>query len=190
MKTLSNIKNAALYVGTYRKYNEGSLFGKWMTLSDYSDKEEFLEACRELHKDEHDPEFMFQDCENLPESFYCESYISEKYWALLEAVEDMTDEEMAIFPEWIDYRCYKMDDDTDISELVEKFNDEHCGDFSDDSCWYPLKNYAYDNAAEWLGIGYDELEKLRNYIDYDAIEREMDIEGYFEIEGHIFRPAA
>ena len=40
-----DLLEAKIYVGTYRKYNEGSLFGKWLTLSDYSDKDEFYEAC-------------------------------------------------------------------------------------------------------------------------------------------------
>ena len=45
------LSEARVYVGTYNKYNNGSLFGKWLDLSDYSDMDEFLEACRELHKD-------------------------------------------------------------------------------------------------------------------------------------------
>ena len=43
------LSEAKVYVGTYAKYNNGSLFGAWLDLSDYSDKEEFYEACRELH---------------------------------------------------------------------------------------------------------------------------------------------
>ena len=50
-----------VYVGTYAKYNNGNLFGEWLELDDYSDEDEFLEACRELHSDEEDPELMFQD---------------------------------------------------------------------------------------------------------------------------------
>lgn len=52
-----------LYCGTYKKYNEGSLFGAWMDLDDYEDAEEFTKACLEIHKDEKDPELMFQDYE-------------------------------------------------------------------------------------------------------------------------------
>lgn len=48
-----------LYVGTYHKYNCGSLQGKWLNLNDYSDKKEFIRACYDLHKDEEDPELMF-----------------------------------------------------------------------------------------------------------------------------------
>ena len=49
MKTTA-LSEASVYVGTYGKYNNGSLFGAWLDLSDYADKEEFYEACRELHK--------------------------------------------------------------------------------------------------------------------------------------------
>jgi antirestriction protein len=33
-----------IYVGTYAKYNDGSLFGKWMDLSDYIDLDDFYKA--------------------------------------------------------------------------------------------------------------------------------------------------
>ena len=72
MKTTA-LSEASVYVGTYGKYNNGSLFGAWLDLSDYADKEEFYEACRELHKDEEDAEFMFQDYENIPENLISES---------------------------------------------------------------------------------------------------------------------
>lgn len=55
------LSEARVYVGTYAKYNSGSLFGKWLDLSDYSDK------------DEQEPEFMFQDYENIPETLISES---------------------------------------------------------------------------------------------------------------------
>ena len=82
------LSEAKVYVGTYAKYNNGSLSGAWLDLSDYSDKEEFYEACRELHKDEEDAEYMFQDWENVPEGLIGESWISENFFALRDAVED------------------------------------------------------------------------------------------------------
>lgn len=36
------LSEAQIYVGTYAKYNNGSIFGKWLDLSDYSDKNEFF----------------------------------------------------------------------------------------------------------------------------------------------------
>ena len=62
-----------IYVGTYAKYNDGSIDGKWITISDYNTYEEFVDACRELHSDEDDPEFMVQDYENFPEKWYHEA---------------------------------------------------------------------------------------------------------------------
>ena len=41
------LSEAKVYVGTYVKYNNGSLSGAWLDLSDYSDKEEFYEALSE-----------------------------------------------------------------------------------------------------------------------------------------------
>lgn len=93
--TLSEVR---VYVGTYNKYNNGSLFGKWLDLSDYPDKDEFLEACRELHEDEQDPEFMFQDYENIPEALFSESWLSEKYFELQDAIEKLSEtEQEALF---------------------------------------------------------------------------------------------
>ena len=57
-----------LYVGTYAKYNSGSLRGAWMSLEGH-DKESFYAACAELHKDEADPEYMFQISRDSPASF-------------------------------------------------------------------------------------------------------------------------
>jgi len=69
-----------LYVGTYHKYNSGSIQGEWVDLDDFNNKDEFLEYCAELHKDEDDPEFMFQDSDSdtagESDFFYNESYIS------------------------------------------------------------------------------------------------------------------
>ena len=71
----------AVYVGTYGKYNNGSLEGAWVNLDDFSSREEFLRYCiKELHANERDVELMFQDYENIPEGFIGESYISDKLW--------------------------------------------------------------------------------------------------------------
>ncbi len=51
-----------IYVGTYHKYNNGSIAGAWIDLENLSE-EEFYSKCKELHKDETDPEFMYQDFE-------------------------------------------------------------------------------------------------------------------------------
>lgn len=76
-----------IYVGTYAKYNSGSIAGAWLTLSDYANKDEFLAACRKLHKDEADPEFMFQDAENIPSWLWGESFVDAAIWSYKEPKE-------------------------------------------------------------------------------------------------------
>lgn len=69
---------ARVYVGTYKKYNSGSLAGGWLNLADYDTYDSFLKACRQLHKGEHDPEYMIQDSEDFPDGLDCMEWISEQ----------------------------------------------------------------------------------------------------------------
>lgn len=74
----------AVYVGTYAKYNSGSIRGAWLNLEDYADHDGFIEACKALHSDETDPELMFQDYQSFPSAYYGESYIKPDVWEWLE----------------------------------------------------------------------------------------------------------
>ena len=73
----------AVYCGTYKKYNEGSIAGAWVRITDYANGEEVLKACAKLHKDEADPEFMFQDKENFPDWFYSECMGAKEFDAVI-----------------------------------------------------------------------------------------------------------
>ena len=106
------LSEARVYVGTYNKYNNGSLFGKWLDLSDYSGKDEFLEACRELHEDEQDPELMFQDIENIPEALISESWLSDKFFEFRDAIEKLSETQQEAFFVWCDHH------NSDISEKM------------------------------------------------------------------------
>lgn len=69
---------AKVYVGTYKKYNEGSLKGGWLNLADFQSYGDFLKACKSLHKDERDPEFMIQDSEGFPDGLDCLEWLGEQ----------------------------------------------------------------------------------------------------------------
>lgn len=122
----ATLSEASVYVGTYGKYNNGSLFGAWLDLSDYADKEEFYEACRELHKDEEDAEFMFQDWENVPEGLIGESWISENFFTLRDAVEQLGDTEQEAFFVWCNYKSRDLSEE-DADDLIKNFWDEYQG---------------------------------------------------------------
>ena len=59
----------SVYVGTYGKYNDGSLCGLWIDLSSFNDYDEFINFCKAIHADEEDPELMAQDYEGFPRQY-------------------------------------------------------------------------------------------------------------------------
>lgn len=72
------MNNPRVYVGTYGKYNNGSLAGGWVSLLECKDYQDFLSKCRALHRREHDPEYMIQDSEDFPDGLDCMEWIDEK----------------------------------------------------------------------------------------------------------------
>ena len=81
---MENLMHSKVYVGTYAKYNNGSIKGVWIELNNFSSIDEFYEFCSELHSDETDPEFMFQEWENIPSELISESGISENIFSIIE----------------------------------------------------------------------------------------------------------
>lgn len=169
-----NVKEASIYVGTYAKYNDGNIEGDWLDLNDYADKEEFIEACLQLHNDEEDPELMFQDWENIPECCISESWISEKFWEIMDAVEE--DQQEAFFT-YVDYMGFSLVED-DIDELISKFDDAYRGEYESEV------DYAEELFDECYA--HDIPESLRGYIDYESFSRDLFMDGYSFQGGHVF----
>ena len=84
----TTVSTVRVYCGTYKKYNEGSLFGEWIDVENFRDKDDFLDYCTKLHSDESDPELMFQDHEGIPEAFIGESWIAEELWEYLSEIDE------------------------------------------------------------------------------------------------------
>ena len=137
-----------IYVGTYRKYNNGSIGGKWMELEDYANKEDFIEACTLLHKDESDPEFMFQDWENLPSGvgLIDEGYVKESLWDWLALDED----ERELLGIYLDH----VDGEANLETAQENFAGRH--------------DSEKDFAAEWT-------HETSGEADFDSIESRLGI---------------
>ena len=89
------MKNPRIYVGTWAKYNAGSLSGEWLALRDYDNYSELCEVMRAIHEDESDPEPMIQDCEDFPEGFsvVSGSLSEEEYNDILKACREEAEEE-------------------------------------------------------------------------------------------------
>lgn len=147
-----------IYVGTYAKYNSGSIAGAWLDLEDYADKESFLEACKELHKDESDPELMFQDYEGFPRELYSESYVSDDLFAWLD-LDDDDRELLAVYVEHVDQKG-----------TIEQARDAFVG----------KADSPEDYAAQYLedtGQLAEVPENLRNYLDYESFARDLGFDG-------------
>lgn len=157
---------ARVYVGTYAKYNNGNLFGKWLELEDYSDKEGFLEECEELHSDEEDPELMFQDWEGIPNGMISESHIDDEVWEMLEAYnehdEGAVNAYCSLFGSW-----NKRD-----------FEDRYRGQYSS---W---RDFAEELVDE-MGYLAEMPDHLQNYFDYDAYARDLRFD-FCEGDGYYF----
>jgi antirestriction protein len=162
MNTTTEVK-PALYCGTYGKYNNGSIEGKWLYLEDYSDSEEFFKACAELHKNEHDPEFMFQDFEGFPKEYYSESMSTIDMDKLMEWVH-MDDEDKELIEEYLDATGYSLDDielDNVRDELFCTLDYTHSADDNN-----AMGDYVVDNGLIEIP------PHLQSYIDYEAIGRD------------------
>jgi antirestriction protein len=147
-----------VYVGTYGKYNAGNLAGTWLNLADYASKEEFLAACAELHKDEHDPELMFQDHEGIPDGMISESSVEDELWEWL-ALDDDAKELFSV------YRS-----EVDQSGTVEQARESFMGTFESEVDWA-------ENFLEDTGMLKEVPEALRNYIDFEKYARDAGFNG-------------
>ena len=147
-----------VYVGTYARYNNGSIKGAWLNLADYADKDAFYAACAELHKDEHDPEFMFQDHENIPNGMISESSVEDAFWEWL-ALGDGDRELVAVYREHVD-----------ASGSIEDAQDSYQGTFDSEEDW--AERYIEDT-----GLLKEVPESLRCYIDYEKYARDAGYNG-------------
>lgn len=155
--TVISIDLPSLYVGTYGKYNNGSIAGAWLNLEDYADKDEFLEACQELHgPGEH--EFMFPDYSALPKRFYSESYVDPAIWDWLELDED--DREL------LEVYLDNVNQNGDIEEARDCFD----GKYESESDWA-------EQTLEDQGFFRDVPDTFQNYFDFAAYARDCRLGG-------------
>lgn len=142
-----------VFVSTYGKYNEGYIKGEWIDLEQH-DKDSFYEYIKELHADEADPEYMFQDYEGFPEAFYSESGLDDGLWDWLEMDED--DRELL--------EAYQ--NAVDSKGTIEQARDAFYGKYDNDT----------ELAEEYIdstGMLSDVPENLRHYFDTERFGRDL-----------------
>ena len=171
---MTDASGIGIYVGTYAKYNSGSIFGMWIDLESVSDADEFFEVCRELHKDEEDHEFMFQDYKGFPDELYHESMSVEDVEKILAfvALDDNDREILEAFCE-----CYG-GDATD-ADNIEDVRERCMGQFD------TFQDFADQCANEELSC-MNAPEFCTRYFDYESYAR--DLKSYYSMgsNGYIF----
>ncbi|UTX46661.1 antirestriction protein ArdA [Chryseobacterium sp. MA9] len=175
MTNLQNcLDSCSIYVGTYAKYNNGSLYGKWLNLSDYSDYDELLTAMYKLHSDESDPEFMFQDyehCELFEKlGLISECHLSSEIYEIAQQIND-SGHDLEVFEAYID--CVgKMD----FQSIYDGIINYYMGEFSDDETFtqYILEESIPESLPNYI------------YIDWESTARNL-MYDYFESDGYYFR---
>ncbi len=166
--------NPAVYCGTYAKYNDGSLYGMWLDLSSFGDFDEFMEACRWLHRDEEDPELMFQDYENFPEEWYSESCMDEDTFDRILEFAALDEDEQEAFKAFLEVTC---DDDADIDDFRERY----CGQ------WDSEEEFA-EHIVEETGMLDSVPEDVKRFFNFEAYADELFQYDYdFSSEGYVFR---
>ncbi|SHK53788.1 antirestriction protein ArdA [Chryseobacterium polytrichastri] len=175
MTKLQNcLYTASIYCGTYRKYNNGSLYGEWLNLSDYSDYDELLTAMYELHNNESDPEFMFQDyehCELFEKlGLISECHLSKDIYEIIEQIND-SGHDLKVFEAYID--CIgKMD----FNSLYDGVINNYIGEYSDDEIFaqYMLEESIPESLPNYV------------YIDWETTARNLMFD-YYSSGGYYFR---
>jgi len=157
-----------VYVGTYKKYNEGSLAGDWIDLDEYSDEDSFYERAREIHSDEDDPEFMFQDWEDIPKGLISESGIDDRLWEWLELDEDERD---AVREYWDE-----IDSNASIRDIIDNYHGQHKS----------MVDFAEELAYEIYGGAFKEYPNLEYYFDFNAFARDLEADYIITKSGYVF----
>mgnify|MGYP002750146109 FL=1 len=161
----------SVYVGTYGKYNDGSLCGLWIDLSTFNGYDDFIDFCKAIHADEEDPELMAQDYEGFPRQWYNEGFMSEEDFDHILEYSDMCDK----------HGQEAVDDYLEFRDELDNFEEAYCGE------WDSEEDFARHIVSECYDLERS-MGQLANYFDYEAFGRELFMWDYsMGANGNVFR---
>jgi len=178
MTTKTTTLEVKIYCGTYAKYNDSSIAGQWIDVTDL-DKQEFYDLCRDLHSDEEDPEFMFQDTDTeskLLRDMISESGIDDEFWSLKEEMKELSENSLMMLEAFEVYVASGYD--ANISSFEDAF-----------FCYIEGYDINFEFGSYYMNVtgGMSEMPKhLECYFDYEAFGRDLLINDFFEQDGYIF----
>ena len=161
----------SVWIGNLGDYNAGILRGQWFDLDDY-DLDELTAAIEELTNDGQNDYFIADSMSDFG--------VEVSEYESLESLYEKYDIVGNIIDEYEDY----------AEDIIEAFTQTISADLSNIDGYdfyihrecYKMADVAYEYLNECGGL--EEIpEHLRNYFDYEAYGRDMEIEGTFYYTG-------
>ena len=158
---------AQVYVGTYGKYNDGSIAGAWVSIESFDTYEEFMDFCHAIHSNEYDPELMFQDFQGFPKDFYWEGGISEEKFDLIKQYCAYSENMQEAADAWLGLG----------NDNFEKFDDAYRGQ------WDSEEDFA---EYVWEDMCYNIPDYIRRFINWKWVANDIFSDGYVFCDGYVF----
>ena len=174
METM-DLSEARIYVGTYAKYNNGSLQGEWVELSDFYDLDGFMERCSEIHEDEEEPEYMFQAWEEIPDCLIDEGHLEENFFELRDELDRLNNTEKEAFWVWADGNNAQLTQDA--YSLVKSFQSDYIGSYAS----------REDFAEELAKMENDLPDFALIYFDFGKYADDLFCTDFWYKDGNVFR---
>lgn len=95
-----NLNEAELTVTTQYSIDMDRNTGYDMTLSDYSDMNEFLCGCSNLFPEEKAPEYRYVRWENIPSILITREWLCPNFFDIREAMEELGEDDAELFENW------------------------------------------------------------------------------------------
>ena len=166
-----------IYCGTYGKYNNGSIFGKWFDLTDYNNLNELYDAFKKYHKNEYDPEFMFQDWENIPDKLISESWLHDDLYDYIEFINNKNINSELFMKYW--NNTYSSGQ---LSEVIRNFENNYLG------CYDSFRDYSDEMADNDLECS-NAPQFCYSYFNYESYAHDLEMDYHvikLNNESHIF----
>jgi|TARA_A100001391_G_scaffold17494_1_gene9729 antirestriction protein len=156
-----------VYVGTYGKYNHGSIQGEWLNIEDYNSIDEFHDACYQIHAKElkmfGDVELMFQDFEGIPRALISEFHISPILFDIKNYLDGIDINDLF---EFVDEFGFDYENTDSAQYLIDKFNESYMG------CNTNFRDFVYDHFdLEFPDI--DDNNPIMRHFDWRSYENEL-----------------
>lgn len=162
-----------VYIACLASYNAGILHGKWADAIDADDLRASIDDVLKTSPTEGAEEYAIHDYDGIPSTFGECPDLDElcRFGALLDSG-DVDAEAWAIF--------WESDSFDSVDEAYDAYQESYIGE-------QDLVDYAEELFDELYGHT-EAYKMMHHYIDYAKFARELEIEGYWEQDGHLFRP--